>query len=172
MFTAKPARLVEIKSLPRQTTGAPLPTLVSDGERLLLAYIVAEPDPQWDGIPTVVSHATPGLIAVVRFQGPYAHSFGPPNDEALNGHPLSALGLRAYSWFEVLNSPWLGSLERMNAVHPQHRPELFEQYRHFIATFHDTTFECIAEGFDVQLHRGSMRSAVELMTQTLAGGPA
>src|SRR6266576_1373042 len=164
-------RLIEVESLPLQDTGAPLPTVVSSDSQLLLAYIVSEPDPAWDGDPTSLSPATPDRqVAIVRFHLPFSHSFGPPNDEALDGHPLSSRGLKPYSWFEVRDSSWIQSLERMNSVHPRHRPDSFKAYRHYIATFHDSTFECVARGFDVQLHRGSVRSAVERMTELLGEG--
>ena len=90
----------------------------------------------------------------------YAHMFGPPNDEAFEGHPLSQRGLRPYAVFEVQASSWLASLERMNSVHPYHSAERFAKYKHFIFAFHDTTFECIAEGFSVSIHRGSVRSVL------------
>src|SRR5262249_17748356 len=75
-----------------------------------------------------------------------AHYFGPPNDEALSGHPLYRKGLRHYGVCEVKNSSWVRALERMNRVHPSHHPRMFSRYRHFVFTFHDTTFECIAGG--------------------------
>ena len=87
-------------------------------------------------------------MVVVRFRRPYAHMFGPPNDEAFEGHPLAARGLASYAVYEVRRSSWLRRLERMNAVHWNHRPERFlARLRHFVFAFHDATFECIAEGF-------------------------
>jgi len=52
-------------------------------------------------------------------------------------------------------------LERMNAVHPQHTSQLFARYRHFVFAFHDTTFECVAESFDVAVHTGSVVEILE-----------
>jgi hypothetical protein len=85
----------------------------------------------------------------LRFEEPRAHYFGSPNDEALSGHPLNARGLRSYGAFEVIASSWLRSLERMNRVHPRHDATRFAAHRHFIFTFHDNTFECIAKGMSV-----------------------
>ncbi|NIS66192.1 MAG: hypothetical protein GTO05_13740 [Gemmatimonadales bacterium] len=171
MYQVRDDRVVEIESAPPPDTGAPLPAVVSDEWHVLLAYIVSEPDPDWDGsYVEVVSPGTPNeLVAVVRFERPCCHLFGPPNDEALHGHPLASRGLRHYSVSEVINSSWVHSLERMNSVHPQHRPERFGSYRHYIFAFHDSTFECVAEGFEVKLHRGSLKSAVRLMSQMLDG---
>jgi len=83
-------------------------------------------------------------VAVLNFLRPFAHAFGPPNDEALKGHPLYGLGLKPYGNFEVFGSPWARGLERMNRVHPYHNPSRFDALRHFVFTFHDTMFECLA----------------------------
>jgi hypothetical protein len=75
---------------------------------------------------------------------------GGPNDEAYNGHRLWRQGLSeigAYRAAEVMNSTWIAGLEKANRVHPQHRPEVYASYRHFILGFHDSTFECVATGF-------------------------
>lgn len=98
--------------------------------------------------------------AIVTFSRCYACMSGPPNDEALNGHPLYGRGLLAYSAFKVENSSWLRSLERMNSVHPSHRPEHFSGYSHFIVTFHDSTFECIAEGYEIEIAEVSMKQVL------------
>jgi hypothetical protein len=169
MYQADQDRVREIESAPRPDVGAPLPAVVANEDDILLAYIVSEPDPNWDGsYVDVVSSSSPDeRIAIVRFVDAYAHVFEPPNDEAFSGHPLSSRGLRPYSVSMVDHSSWLRSLERMNSVHPYHRPEGFSKYHHYIFAFHDSTFECIAEDLSFKLHRGSMRSAVELMAATL-----
>jgi hypothetical protein len=106
-------------------------------------------------------------IAIVAFEKPYCHLFGPPNDEALEGHPLAARGLEPHSVSEIAESSWVHALERMNAVHPYHRPESFTDYHHYIFAFHDSTFECVARGFTFEVHHRSMRSTVQLMAKVL-----
>ena len=72
--------------------------------------------------------------------------FGYPNDEALGGHRLYGKGLGFYSFFEVIDSEWIAELRKVNQVRfPNFRA--FAGKRHFIITFHDSTFECIASGF-------------------------
>jgi hypothetical protein len=163
--------VVEQHDAPRPDIGAPLPLVVSDESHVLLAYLVSEPDPNWDGsYTTVVSPDSQGMaVALVRFGWPYAHLFGPPNDEAFGGHPLASRGLHPYAVFEVRQSSWIRRLERMNSVHPRHDRERFlAGLRHFVFAFHDSTFECIAEGFESEVFRGSMRSALERMAAMLA----
>ena len=153
----------ELTTLPQSSGGAPCPMLVAGEHSLLLAYYLQEEVPrEWDGetVRLVSEDTADGLCALVSFIGAYAHMFGPPNDEAFSGHPLAKRGLRPYAAFEVEQSSWLGQLERMNSVHPYHRPEHFAKYKHYVFAFHDTTFECIAEGFAVSVHRGSVSSVV------------
>jgi hypothetical protein len=74
---------------------------------------------------------------------------GAPNNEALSGHPLYSRGLGYYGIYEIIESSWIRSLERMNRVHPSHKPRHFEELRHFVFTFHDDTFECVARGVEL-----------------------
>ncbi|MFT3744341.1 MAG: hypothetical protein QM785_08595 [Pyrinomonadaceae bacterium] len=74
--------------------------------------------------------------------------FGYPNDEGLGGHPLYSKGLSFYGCFEVINSEWIEELRQNNkTVYPDR--EIFAGFRHFIFSFHDSTFECIAKGVEL-----------------------
>ena len=155
--------VVEVHDAPKPDIGAPLPHVVADEGRILLAYLVSEPDPTWDGtyVSVVGSDTDNSLVSVVRFEWPYAHMLGPPNDEAFYGHPLARRGLRPYSVFEVLQSSWLRRLERMNSVHPRHDRERFlAGMRHYVFAFHDSTFECIARGYTSSITRGSLQAVL------------
>jgi hypothetical protein len=163
-------QVIKLHDAPKPDVGAPLPHLVCDDGRVILAYLVSEPAPAWDGSsPTVVSPDSEGCpVAIVQFRLPYAHLFGPPNDEAFSGHPLARRGLRPYAVFEVQQSSWLRRLERMNSVHPRHdKGRFLSGRRHFVFAFHDSTFECIAEGFTFEVVRGSLRSVLPRMVELL-----
>ena len=146
-----------------------MPALMAEEGGVLLCYYASEPDPEWDGTyVNVVDPDTGGMaIVIVRFIWPSSHMFGMPNDEAFAGHPLASRGLRPYSVCEVLDSSWARKLERMNSVHPRHDPSRFENDRHFIFVFHDSVFECVADGFEITIIRGSMRSAMKRMVKML-----
>jgi hypothetical protein len=162
--------VVRLADAPRPDIGAPLPQIVCDEGHVVLAYCVSGPGPaRVGGSPTEVGPDSGGnAVAVVRFLWPYVHLFGPPNDEAFHGHPLARRGLRPYAVSEVKNSSWLRRLERMNSVHRQHDRERFlARRRHFVFAFHDSTFECIAEGFAFEVVWGSLRSVVPRMLELL-----
>ena len=131
-------KAVPLSGIPLPDTGAPLPKLTADEHETRVTYYVSSRSSSEDGLRTTVA-----------FLGCYALLFGPPNDEAFDGHPLADRGLASYGTFEVEQSSWVRTLERMNRVHSRHKPESFSHLRHFVITFHDSTFECIAAGFSV-----------------------
>ena len=155
--------VVEISDVPQSSVGAPCPMMLAGEHHLQLVYYLEDTSPGWDGTTVrVVGESTTGEhVALVEFMHAIAHMFGLPNDEAFSGHPLASRGLDPYCVHEVRDSSWVRQLERMNAVHPYHRPERFASYRHFIFAFHDTTFECIAEAFSITIHSGSVAEVLE-----------
>lgn len=84
--------------------------------------------------------------AIVEFDCPLKTQFGLPNDESLKGHHLSNFGLEAYDAFEVINSRWSAEELRKNQVA---FPDYKFRTRHFIFTFHDSSFECLANDLNV-----------------------
>ena len=86
--------------------------------------------------------------AVIEFLGCLVTSFGLPNDEALPGHPLFGHGLDYYGCFEVLDSRWRTEAEAQNRV--QFPQADYGDVRHFAFTFHDSSFECLAN--DITAH--------------------
>lgn len=161
MFSLRSAeKVVALEGFPQSSVGAPCPAIVATEHSLAVLFYVEEPDPNWDGTYVrmlgVESSGEPS--AVVTFERPSIHTFGPPNDEAFAGHRLASKGLRPYGAFEILNSQWIRQLEKMNSVHPRHDPKMYmEGKRHFILTFHDTTFECVARGYSIELARASIK---------------
>jgi hypothetical protein len=121
--------VVVLEGFPAQTTYGELLVIANDLGGLVVAYDVA-PDAD--------------EVAILRFNRPRAHYLGPPNDEALGGHPLAVRGLKWWEIHEVKNSSWIRSLERMNRVHPGHSPSLYNGLRHFVITSKEVTFECVA----------------------------
>lgn len=157
-------RVREMKDVPQSSVGAPCHMLLVGEHHLHLAYYLQNTPENWTGKTIrVLSEATANEpCALVEFNRPYAHMFGPPNDEAFAGHPLAKRGLGPYGVFEIERSSWLRRLERMNSVHRYHKPEHFAKYRHFVFSFHDRTFECIAEAFTLAVHPGSVSSVLKL----------
>ena len=87
---------------------------------------------------------------VIELEGCYITKFGYPNDEGLGGHPLYKHGLGFYDVFEVLDSSWI--------------QQMTEQ-RHFIFTFHDSTFECVANSLRATLSTEPYEQIFRQITQ-------
>ena len=85
--------------------------------------------------------------AIVRFELCSISKFGYPNDEAWSGIPRTR-GL-SYGCYEVLNSSWNAELSELNKhSFPDSVPS---KARHFLFLFHDSSFECLANGYSIEV---------------------
>jgi hypothetical protein len=66
-----------------------------------------------------------------------------------------------------VNSRWLAEVEAINKVHRCYDPALWRGRSHYVFWFHDTTFECIAGSFKVELYREGMAAMLTRMCQRL-----
>jgi hypothetical protein len=154
----------------RWDTGAPLPFVLSSEQRTFLTFYVRVPDAGWDG--TYVNVKDPGdasseTLALVEFQHCHSVRFGGPNDEVLHGHPLYGKGLEEYTAQVVRHSSWLRSLEAINAIHTQYRPDSWRELNHYVLWFHDSTFECIARSFTVEVFQEPMAVLLDRVSRRL-----
>jgi hypothetical protein len=163
--------VVELVDVPRSSVGAPCPMILAGEGYLYVAFFVEDTSTGWDGrtVRVVGEDTTGEPVALVSFVRPSAHLFGPPNDEAFSGHPLAARGLHSYGIFEIRESSWIRTLEHMNSVHPRHRAEPYSALRHFVFSFHDTTFECVAREFTITLRHGSVAGVLHDAFHELRG---
>ena len=162
-------RVILIEDIPQSSVGAPLPLVLIDEHITVVAFYLHAVADNWDGTSIrVVGKETAGEpLALVRFSFCCAAMFGPPNDEAFAGLPLAQRGLRPYGAFVIENSSWIRQLEQMNSVHPYHKPERFWAYKHYVLSFHDSTFECVADSYTVELHRSSISEILPRMWELL-----
>ena len=97
--------------------------------------------------------------------------FGYPNDEALSGHPLYSKGLGFYGTFEVIGSSWARNVVAQNRVV---FPSTSDDYagRHFIVTFHDSMFECLAHKLEAELTTKNRSQIVGGLSRQIAAESA
>jgi hypothetical protein len=143
--------VVELNTDWRPEPGSPMPVLVQTEQRATLVFDTRDSS----------------IRVVVTFHGCLATQFGYPNDEALAGNPLHRLGLRPYGVFEVNDSSWIDRLSRQNQV--AFPSGSMNGLRHFVITFHDSTFECLASGYE---RRQLDESAAADILGELRGDPA
>jgi hypothetical protein len=154
--------VVELTGLPQCSVGAPCPMVLSGEGFLHLAYELGEMGGERSDVNPCATGKGSGdaLCALVRFRSVCTYTFGPPNDETFSSHPLAARGLQLYAVSEVKESSWIRQMERMNSVHRMHNSARYARFRHFIFAFHDNMLECIAEGFEISIHRGSVSTVL------------
>ena len=171
MFGTKSKETVKkLTDIPQSSVGAPIPAVIAGEHSVAVVFYAEIMDPDWDGsyVRVVDSSSDNKPSVIVRFSPCFAHYFGPPNDEAFSGHPLYSHGVKPYANFEVENSSWLSSLEKMNSVHPYHNKSHFlSDKKHFILAFHDSTFECIATGYTVEQTKGSIRELLSKLSEEI-----
>ena len=139
--------------------GAPLPHLLTNDNRALLAFAVLDQDPTYE--------RGEQQLGLVEFEGCLSAKLGTPSDEVFQGHPLYRKGLEACSAQRVVNSRWLRELEAISSVHSRHRPERFRGLTHYVFWFKDSTFECVAGAFTVTTRRTSMTALLGVMVERL-----
>jgi hypothetical protein len=119
--------------------------------------------------------------AVINFTHCKLTRFGGPNDEGLPEHPLYHKGLaqHGYSICEVVNSSWAAEvMERAKKSARRIWGDRFQHAykdrkwttRHFIITFHDSTFECLADDLILSIHKDPFPQIVEAITHKMAEG--
>jgi hypothetical protein len=134
--------------------GAPLPFLFCNDYRTFLTFYVRDNDGSWDG--TRVKLVDPksnenSRLCLVTFKKCISAKLGHPNDEVHHGHPLAGRGLEGYTAQIVKNSPWLKEVAKTNSVHSNDNPSEWASLNHYVFWFHDSTFECLAESYEVEV---------------------
>ena len=110
-----------------------------------------------DGIKEVAGYA------VVEFTLCHWSTFGYPNDEAIDGHPMYGKGFDAYGAFEVFNSPWTARMTEQNRVAFPDTKKC--PCRHLILSFHESTFECLVERANVAAIKGGYFEAFQAASE-------
>lgn len=151
--------VIKLSSIPKSSVGAPIPIVLSDENTTIVAYYMEDENynPEFTNEP----------IAIVTFSQCLSVMFGPPNDETFSGHPLASRGLSPYSFFQIENSSWLRILENMNSIHPYHSHKIFENYNHYILSFHDSVLECLASEFNFEVVEGPILNTLNDMKEKL-----
>jgi hypothetical protein len=162
-------KLKKINTLLYIQSGAPVPVVLSNEYKLTLLYYYHKvpTDTALYDMPVERNNAEDKGIAVLHFKNHLIYKFGYPNAEVLQSHAYYKFGLESYEIYEVIESEWLLEIERMNKVHPFHNPVRYKMYKHYIITFEDSTFECIAAGIELNfMQAATMEQAIQSVSQS------
>ncbi len=139
--------------------GAPLPFLLCSDDRTFLTFYVSKRDSCSNGshIKVVKPRSAENVsLCLVTFKSCASAKLGHPNDETQCGHPLAGRGLKGYTAQIVRNSPWLKEVAKTNSAHPHDNPESWTLINHYVFWFHDSTFECLAKSYEIELSSETM----------------
>jgi hypothetical protein len=164
-------RLYPLDDFPQSSPGAPCPTVIATDYSTHVIFYLHDLPVGWDGKSVrPVDLKSEGSVAILTLENCFAHQFGPPGDEDISGHPLYSQGLGPYGAFRVERSRWLAELEQRNSVHPYHKKAKFLANKvHYIFTFHDSTLEAIASGFNIRSVKGSIKEVAARILEGIDG---
>ena len=140
------------------SAGAPEPILIQDDHAAMLVYRVQERQP--------VNFPAEEAFAVLRFSPCHDVWFGGPNDEGLAKHRLYGKGLTFYGFHIVRNSQWASTsywIER-EGIDP---PGALATRNHYVLTMHDSTLECLAQGYTESLATSDVTELLRRVQPTL-----
>jgi len=130
--------------------GAPMPAfLQTDYGAFLLFYISQETSETHGRSVNIRSTAVDRGVAVIQFKWCVAFMWGPGEDK-LHTHRLWGKGLGHYAAFMVHNSRWSHALSRLSELneHQLVRRD-WGVFNHYIFTFHDGSFEIVAQDLKI-----------------------
>jgi hypothetical protein len=158
--------LIEIKGLFEMDFGSPSPTILSNDNELFIAFYADKQS--LSTIPQERNTIYDTGIFALKFKAFLKYTFGLPGDETILGHPYSKLGMKSYSFYELRNSDFIKSLQDIEKIHTNYNPEKWKMYKHYILTFHDNMFECIAQDFEIREENTSLYNQATLMLNELS----
>jgi hypothetical protein len=133
--------------------GSPNPYLLQSDNKAFLVYKIKN---------------EPHKFAIVEWVQCRGAVLGGLNDEAISGHRLWNKGLKDCLFAaEVKHSSWIEELRKENSVHPYHDDEMFSSLRHYILLLKDSTFECIAAPYIIEVVEKSQEEVLNLVVAQL-----
>ncbi len=158
--------LIKINGLFEMDYGAPSPTIVSNDSELFIAFYADKEIKTLE--PKERNTIYDKGIFALKFKKYLKYIFGLPGNETIQGHPYSKLGMKSFSFYELKNSNLIKDLQEIEKIHSYYNPEKWLNYKHYILTFHDNMFECIAEDFEIREGNSSLYNQATVMLNELS----
>lgn len=151
--------LKEIKDAFKIDYGAPSPLIVANESNLVIAFYTTSEIASYE-LHERNACQDIGVVSI-KFEGCLQYSFGIPGNESIYGHPYWKLGMRPASFYELKDSDWIESLKNIEQVHPSYDLKSWASYKHYILTFHDNMFQCVARDWVSRIEDKAMAQVAE-----------
>lgn len=148
-------------------SGTPSPTILSNDNELFITFY-SDDVKSLSFEPQERNTVYDSGIIVLKFKMYLHYNFGIPGDETIHKHPYSKLGMRSYSFYELKNSNLIKELQEIQKGHVYYDADKWKTYKHYVLTFHDNMFECIAEGFEIREETASLHNKVSVLLNELS----
>ena len=158
--------LVEIKGLFEMDCGSPSPMIISNDSDLFIAFYADKQSAIIEPQERNTVYDT-GIFAL-KFKSYLKYTFGLPSNETIQGHPYFKFGLRSFAFYELKSSDLIRQLENIEKVHPYYTSDKWKEYKHYILTFHDNMFECVAKEFEIREENTSIYHKATTMLNELS----
>lgn len=159
-------KLNEISGLISIDVGAPTPTIISNDSNLYIMFYAGRSDSNAEVLQERNSVYDKGIY-ILKFNLFLKYNFGIPGNEIIIGHPYAKLGLQSYAFYELEDSDWIKELMEIESVHPYFNKDKWIGYKHYILTFHDNMFECIARDFEIREKTTSIYEQASIITNEI-----
>ncbi|MDQ6479990.1 hypothetical protein [Dyadobacter sp. LHD-138] len=146
--------LIELKDFFEMDFGAPLPMIVSTDTELFITFYSDQEIKSF--YPNALNPVYSTGVVVLKFKHYLKYTFGIPGNETIEGHPYFKLGMKLFKFYELTNSDLVAHLEKIEKSHQYYNPNKWKDYKHYILTFHDNMFECVAKKFKVRIENLSI----------------
>lgn len=158
--------LIEIKGLFEMDYGSPSPMIISNDSELFIAFYADKQSATNEPQERNTVYDT-GIFAL-KFKSYLKYTFGLPGNETIQGHPYYKLGMKSFAFYELKGSDLIKQLENIEKVHPYYNHDKWKEYKHYILTFHDNMFECVAKEFEIREENVSIYHKATTMLNELS----
>lgn len=132
-------KLIEQKNIFTIDWGAPTPTILAKESKLLLLFYGAYDDEDEIYLPKQ-------KLNILTFHFIAQYTWSSVSNENIYFHPYSSFGLESCGFYILEDSDEIKRLkQKINA-----KSSRWDNQKHFILTFYDSMFECIAENYEVE----------------------
>jgi hypothetical protein len=105
--------------------------------------------------------------SILSFKNCESAKYGGPNDEVIDAHPLSKLGLDCGNFYKLHDSEWKEGLQKINSTHHCYNSNSWVDLNHYILVLREHVLECLATGFSVKRYEQEFDEVVSFATKKI-----